>query len=98
MLKKREKFENHIANKKVKGVFGVLYRPEGKMLSRLSEKSEEQLLFKRKKGKAKDLESLKITDEKSSNNLFSILVTKLQKAVQSLEHLFIKPGYLETNL
>jgi hypothetical protein len=53
MLKKREKFANHITDKKHKGVFGVLYRPEGKMLSRLSEKSEEPLVFK-KKGKVKD--------------------------------------------
>ena len=41
MLKKREKFANPNADKKHEGVFGVLYRPEGKMLSRLSEKSEE---------------------------------------------------------
>ena len=41
LLKKREKFTNHNTKKKHEGVFGVLYRPEGKMLSRLSEKSEE---------------------------------------------------------
>ena len=98
LLKKREKFANHNTKKKHEGVFGVLYRPEGKMLSRLSEKLEEQLVFNRKKEKAKNLESLKMTDEKSSNNLLSILVTKLQKAVKGLEHIFIRPGYLETKL
>ena len=95
---KREKFANHNTKKKHEGVFEVLYRPEGKMLSRLSEKSEVPIVFNRKEGKAKDQESLKMTDEKKSNNLFSILVTKLQKAVQSLEHIFIKPDYLETNI
>ena len=92
---KREKFDHNKAEKKREGVFEILFRPEGKMLSKLTANPDLRLPTIQD-NELKERKSPIKGGNKVSSTLIAHLVRILQNAIKSLKT--IKPAYLETEL
>ena len=84
MIDKKAKFDK----KKAGGVYSLLFRPEGKMLARLTRKIKEE-----------NKTRLVTRDSKEKiKRVFAALVTLIQSAITSLDYISHKFHYLETTL